>query len=146
MKIDEILEMWKDECELDITHLDRSQAEAPKLHHKYTRLLINESLRFKKLEAQYKYIREERYYFLTCGTDHQYKAREWKLPARGNILKEDIKRYIESDEMVLEYQLKMAAQQEKLKLLESIIQQLNNRSFQIKNILEWKRLTEGAAG
>lgn len=140
MKLDDIFEMWKKDCEIDMTQLDVSQAEAAKNHHKYIQILARERLLFKKYEAQYKILKEEKTYFLTEGPFKEYLDRGWRFPDRGQILKADINRYLESDQQIIEHQLKMGMQQEKLSLLESILYQLNGRSYMIKNILEWKKL------
>ena len=140
MKLDDIFDMWKKECEIDMTNLDRSQADAAKLHPKYLNLLAKERFLFKKFEKQYALLKEEKYIFYTEGPTREQLEKGWEFPAKGAILKMDVQRYLDTDKEIIELQLKMAMQQEKLSILESILYQLNGRSYMIKNILEWKKL------
>jgi hypothetical protein len=59
------------------------------------------------------------------------------------LLKNEIDTYIESDDMWIDINLKVALQQEKVNYLDSIIKSINNRGFQIKNAIDWLRFTNG---
>jgi len=59
------------------------------------------------------------------------------------ILKEQIRYFIDADKELLKLQTKIEYQKEKVDFLESILKMLNNRTFQIKNIIEWKKFIAG---
>ena len=60
-----------------------------------------------------------------------YKVRE----------KDSVKRYIDADEKVQTIVLKIRYYDVMLTYLEDIIKQINNRGFQLKNIIDWQKLS-----
>ena len=54
------------------------------------------------------------------------------------VLKQDVPMYIESDKEIQNVVTRINYYEEMIFLLEKIIQQLNNRTFQIKNSIEWQ--------
>ena len=51
--------------------------------------------------------------------------------------------YLDADPELDKLQSKLVYQKEKINYLESILKSLNNRTFQIKNAIEWKKFTHG---
>jgi hypothetical protein len=53
--------------------------------------------------------------------------------------------YLESDKQIIEKNMKIVMQKEKLAFLEEVIKNLNQRNFQIKNAIDWRKFTQGVA-
>jgi hypothetical protein len=64
-------------------------------------------------------------------------------PFSLKVLKSDLNYYLESDDHIAELQLKIDYQKEKVTFLDSIIKQLNGRSWEIKNAIEWNKFING---
>lgn len=143
MKIEEILELWKEDSNIDRTELGDEALKIPKLHQKYYQIYIHERLNLRNLEASMKQLRLEKYEFYTQGPN-EYTPKEWKLPPKGLILKADIPMYMEADYEIIKLSLKIGLQQEKLEFLESIIKSLSNRGYNIKAAIDWQKFTMGA--
>ena len=62
---------------------------------------------------------------------------------QGRLLKNEISNYIETDDDYIKIKQTIVVQQEKINYLDSIIKQLNNRGFQIKNALDWLKFSRG---
>ena len=60
------------------------------------------------------------------------------------VLKQDVPMYIESDKEIQIVVTRINYYEEMIFLLEKIIQQLNNRTFQIKNSIEWQKFMQGS--
>ena len=60
------------------------------------------------------------------------------------VLKSDVHIYINSDEEMQRSDQKVAYLNTVVKYLEQILRGLNNRTFLIKNMIEWKKFTSGA--
>lgn len=144
MKIEDILEQWKEDSEIDRTELGDEALKIPKLHHKYFQIYVQEKLTLRSQEADMKKLKLDKYEFFTQGHTEQTRSLNWELPARGLILKTDIPMYMDADKDLIKLSLKIGIQQEKLELLESIIKSLTNRGFQIKSAIEWQKFTMGA--
>jgi len=143
MKIEQIFEEWEKDATIDKTELGDESIKIPKLHHKYYRVFISERLLLRKLEADLKQLKLEKYEFYTQGPSKETKDKGWELPARGVILKSDLPTYIDADKDIVELTLKIGYQQEKLELLESIIKSLQVRGYQIKAAIDWTKFTMG---
>ena len=143
MKIESIFDEWEKDSQIDRTELGDEAVKIPKLHHKYYKVFVSERLLYRKLEADLKQLKLEKYEFYTQGPTKEQKDKGWELPARGLILKGDIPTYIDADRDIVELSLKIGFQLEKIELLESIIKSLTNRGFQIKSAIDWHKFTMG---
>ena len=144
MKIEDIFEHWEKDSQIDKTELGDAALDIPKLHHKYFQFLVNEKMQLRKLEAEFKRLKLDKYEFLTQGPNEETKDKGWKLPAKGMILKGDIPMYMEADEDIINVSLKIGLQQEKVELLDSIVKTIINRNFIIRNAIDWQKFTMGA--
>jgi hypothetical protein len=144
MKLEEIHEMWKTDGEIDMVNVSKESANTPKLHNKYYMVYVEEGLKLKKLKAEYKKLRllKEQYYKGELDIE-ELKEYGWN-PQPLKILRQDIPTYLEADDDVINTSLKIGMQEAKVEYLESIIRQINNRGFQIKNIIDWERFRTGA--
>jgi hypothetical protein len=149
MTIDEIFAEWDKDSKIDRTELGRESLEIPKLHNKYYRIYINEKMKLIKQEANLKQLMAHRHDFYSGNIDNETLndlgwREEWEKIGRRTILKADIPRYLESDELIVNQQLKIAAQKEKVGLLDSIIKSLVNRGFNIKAAIDFAKFQSGA--
>jgi len=55
--------------------------------------------------------------------------------------KDAIKRYLDADVKLEEITLKIKYYDVMLTYLEDIVKQINNRSYQLKNIIDWQQLS-----
>ena len=144
MNIDEIMSEWKTDSEIDVTELADESIKIAKLHQKYYEYLIREKLLFKKNESDLKLLRLEKYEFYTQGHNEETLKKGWELPSKGMVIKSEIPIYLEGDKDIINLNLKISYQQEKIDLLQSIIKSLNNRGYNIKSAIDWIKFTSGA--
>lgn len=142
MKIDEIFSEWQKDGEIDRTNLAKAAQDVPRHHAKYLKLLLTSRLQYKKLELQYNALKEEKFEFYKDGPTSEQLAKGWELPPKGKIPTHEIPKYMTRDTQLVEMQLKLATALEKMNMLESILQQINSRSFLIGHILEWNKLAD----
>lgn len=144
MTIDEILENWQVDVKIDKTELGDEALNIPKLHHKYYQIYVKEKLILRKQESEMKQLKLDKYEFFTQGPNEETKNKGWKLPPKGMILKSDMPMYMDADEEIVNLSLKIGYQQEKIELLDSIIKTITNRSFHIRDAIDWQKFTMGA--
>lgn len=144
MSIDEILELWDKHSKVDRTEIGDEALIVPKLHHTFYQILVKEKLILRKLEADLKQLKLDKYEFLTQGPNEDTKDKGWRLPPKGMVLKSDIPMYMDADEDVINLSLKIGYQQEKIELLDSIIKTIMNRGYLLKTALDWQKFTMGA--
>ncbi|CAB5221067.1 Recombination, repair and ssDNA binding protein UvsY [uncultured Caudovirales phage] len=144
MTLDEIHNSWGEDSELSLLKLETSISDVPKLHSKYLRLLTTEKMILRKNEEQRKQLIKLKHdYFLGILSEDELKFNGWE-PCRLKILKSDMPMHIEADVDVINMNLKIAVQQEKVFVLEQIIKHISNRGFLIKSMIDWQRFTMGA--
>lgn len=143
MKIDEVFLLWNEDCKIDQSELATESLKIPYLHNKYYKLLINERLRLKIFQTQYnKLLKLYQEYFL--GQLSEDELRDFGLtPYPLRILKQDVEQYINSEQKIIDQQLKLSQQKETVELLESIIKVLNTRTFHIKNAIDFLKFQNG---
>jgi hypothetical protein len=144
MQLDEIYDEWAKDSEIDKTELGEEAIKIPKLHNKYFQIFSKERLLLRKYETDMKKLKLDKFEFYTQGPSKETKDRNWELPAKGIILKQEMPMYLEADKDIVDLSLKIGYQQEKVELLDSIIRSLTNRGFQIKSAIDWYKFTMGA--
>jgi hypothetical protein len=144
MKLEDILELWKEDSNIDKAELGEEAVKIPKLHNKYYQIYVHEKIVLRSYEADMKKLKLEKYEFFTQGHTEETRSKMWELPARGLILKADIPMYMDADKELIKLSLKIGVQQEKTDFLESIIKSLTNRGFQIKSAIDWYKFTMGS--
>jgi hypothetical protein len=144
MKLDEIMETWSEDCQVNRLELGEESLKLPKLHSKYLRIFTEERLLLRRLEGERKeLILLKHDYYRGVMPEEDLKSNGWE-PFRLNVLKSDIPMYIEADQDNIKLNLRIAMQQEKVDALESIIRSINNRGYLIKNAIEFEKFKVGA--
>jgi len=143
MNFEKLFNEWELDSNIDKSELADESLKIPKLHHKYYTFLITEKSILKRLESDMKVLKTEKYEFYTQGHTEESKAKGWTLPARGLILKADVPMYMESDKEIIDLSLKIGMQQEKIEFLESVIRTIQNRSYSIRNAIDFIKFTMG---
>lgn len=140
MTFDEIQAMWQEDSRIDPVELDTASLAIPTLHAKYFKIFSD--YRFKKKQAalNLKQLTRRKFeYYSGKGDPEDYRENPFDL----KILKSDLQMYIESDPEFKDLQLKIDMYDIIIEYLESVIRMINNRSYQIKNAIEWKSFIEG---
>ena len=141
MNLDEIQEMWQRDSVIDPDNLHDESLKIPQLHSKYYTVYNTISLLREKARDNYKRVKLERYNFYTGKAPAEayveepfpYKVRE----------KDAIQRYLDADEKLTNIDLKIRYYDVQLKFLEEVIKTIANRTFQIKNAIEWQKFQAG---
>jgi hypothetical protein len=144
MTFDDIFKEWEKDGEIKMDRLSSESANIPSLHNKYYRMYITEGLRLKKLRAEYKQLvkLKTEYY---KGTLDSEELKEYGWPPQPlKIMRQDIPTYIEADSDLITKSLKIGLVEANVEYLESIIRQINNRGYQIKNIIDFERFKSGS--
>lgn len=78
-------------------------------------------------------------YYLGKASPDIYKDKPFNL----TLVKSDLPIYVDSDDEMCDLELKMSYQQGIVTYLESIIKEINNRNWTIRNAIEWRKFTNG---
>jgi len=141
MNLDDIQCMWEKDSQLDKDNLHDESLKIPVLHAKYHELFNNTLLLRKKAEQQRKNIRHERYEYFSGKADPEvYVENPFPKKIRD---KDTMQKYLDADEKLSQINLKIDYYETQLNYIESILRQISNRTYQIKNAIEWSKFIAG---
>ena len=141
MTLDELQAEADKDLVIDDTELDTESLRTPILHNKYLQYYNKFNLLLKKSQWEERTLQREKWEYYTGKSDPEvYKEKPFDL----KVLKNDVPIYINADEDIQKIQAKIIYQEAIVNYLEQILRMINNRSFTIKNAIEWRRCTSGA--
>lgn len=143
MKLEEIHDLWAADNETPVVQFDLSINAVPLMHAKYLRIMSNERMLLRRMEEDRKELVKLKYdYFRGVLSSEDLKEHGWE-PNRFSILKSDIPMHLDADKDIINMNLKIAVQQEKVDVLDQIIRHISNRGYLIKTSLDWERFKVG---
>lgn len=142
-QLEQLIEMWKKDSEIDRTEPGKALLDIPKLHAKYLQILSR--YRMLSKEAEFKFNKMKRLkweYYTGKMDDDALKKYGWEpFPY---VLKSEITTYLESDEDINKHIAKKAMCDEIVDVCNSIIKELNSRTFQLKSFIDYERFIHGS--
>lgn len=141
MNLETLQEMWRKDSVIDTDLYCEESTKVPQLHMKYMEFFTTYSLMKKERELEYnQLVRDKWLYYKGKAPSSVYKEVPFDLKL---TTKEEISMFIDADEDIRKVQYKIAYIEQTLAFLESVLKQINNRTFQIKNAIEWEKFKNG---
>ena len=141
LNLEAIQEMWENDAKIDRDNLHEESLNIPSLHAKYFEIYNTIFLLRKKAEQQRKNIRHARYEYYSGKADPEvYVDNPFGKKIRD---KDTMQKYLDADEKLSTTSLKIDYYDTMLVYLESILKVIQNRTFQIKNAIEFMRFNSG---
>ena len=141
MNLEQIQEMWQKDSVMDPDNLHDESLKIPQLHSKYYILYNTITLLREKAKTSYSKVRLERYnYYSGKAPAEVYEQEPFPYKVRD---KEALQRHMDADEKLSTVELKVRYYDTELKFLDEIIKNISNRTYQIKNAIEWQQFQAG---
>ena len=141
MTLEELQQSVNKDFKLDDIEFDTESVNIPLLHNKYLIHFNKFSLLLKKAEYDHKSMIRDKWEYYTGKADPSvYQAKPFDI----KVLKADVHIYMDSDLDLQKADQKVAYLNQIVKYLEQVLRSVNNRTFLIKNAIEWKKFTSGA--
>ena len=141
MDLEKLQELVDKDLKLNETELDLESLKTPQLHNKYMKHLTNFKLMLSKAESDLYILKREKWEYYTGKSDASVYAQK---PFNLKILKQDVDKYLDSDIDIQRAKHKVEYLQTTTDFLDRTIRQISNRTFTIKNAIEWRKFTSGA--
>jgi len=145
--IEDILKEWKDDVVINEMFLDVASLQSATLHAKYLEMLTKTKLELKYFESQLDIAYKDKWLYYTGKMDtDRIEALGWDPdPLNGlKILKSDLNYYYKADPELQELSSKIDLAKTIKETLEEIIGHIRFRSTNIKNIIDWRKFTDGS--
>jgi hypothetical protein len=139
--LEKIQEMWERDSIIDPDNLHTESLNIPVLHARYYDMYNNIILLKKKSEQQKRNIRHKKYEYYTGKADPDiYIENPFPKKIRD---KETLQKYMDADESLSQASLKVEYYDVMLSYLQDILKMIHNRTYQIKNSIDYQRFASG---
>lgn len=141
MNLETLQDMWRSDSKLDEDLHDNDSLAIPQLHMKYMEFHNKYSLMKKERDIEMKRLIKEKWlYYKGKAPSSVYKEMPFDLKL---TTKEEISMFIEADEDIAKLKYKIEYIDQVLFFLDSVLRMINNRTYHIKNAIEWKKFQSG---
>ena len=144
MNIEDISAMWAGDCGINRNDITLESLRTPNLHQKYLDILMSFKSKLIKYTSDYQTIRElkTRYY---NGELTKEELEEHNLKQYQGLkpLKSAMSEKLDGDSDVIRIQLKIQYIENAVYMLESILNQIKSRDWQIKNHIDFVKFQAG---
>ena len=142
--IETLMEMWAEDAQIDETEPGRELLRIPNLHAKYIRILTHHNLLSKKLQSDYNRMKKIKWEYYSGDLNNEEDLTKYGFePLLGKILRQDIPIYLDSDKQLTDILLKKVLHEEIVSICNSILKELNSRTYQIRTYVDWEKFTSG---
>ena len=140
MNLDMIQDLWEKDSKIDDDNLHSESTKIPSLHSKYYKLYNNILVLKKSQENKYKILKKEKWQYYTGKADPEVYIDK---PFDHKVLRQDVDKYMDADQDLIKQLSKIDYYQVMISYLDSILKTINNRTYQIKNAIEWQQFIRG---
>ena len=134
MNLETLNDMWEKDSQLDDEKLDNDSLSIPKLHAKYLRLYNNFVTLRDQAELDVKRTYRDRWEYYTGKSEKPFPMK---------LIKTDVAIYLEADQEYQKSVLKAKYLNQMVEAIKTILSAINNRSFHIKNAVEFAKFLKG---
>jgi len=144
MTLDELIDQWEKDSTVDGDNLDRESIRTPNIHSKYLRIMMTYKMKLSALKVEYSTLRQTkfRYYRGEMGKVEleQYGWEQWQ---GVKPLKSDMNEFLDGDADLNKITIKCQYLENMIQGVESMMNQIKARDWQIRNSIEWKKFITG---
>ena len=136
--------MWAVDCKIDELSLGKESTRTPELHSKYLNHMSDVRLHLRRSQASLSKLRKVKsQYFRGELHKDDLDRLGWEQWLGPKPLKSDMNEMLESDDDVIEQTNKVEYIATVADFLERVLRNLNSRTWDIKNSIEWTKFTNG---
>jgi len=141
MDIEKLQEEADKDLKINDTELDIESLKTPQLHNKYLKHFNKFKLMLTKAETDLSVLKRDKWeYYTGKSSPEVYKEKPFDL----KIMRTDLDKYLDSDEELQKAIQKVKYLETVIDFLERTLRQISNRTFTIKNAIDWRKFTSGA--
>jgi len=140
--LEQVLKYWEKDAEMDQTEPGKELIKIPTLHNKYLSILTKHKIASKKAHFDYLRMRKIKIEYFSGRMDQEeLDARGWQ-PFQF-VLKSDVNAYLEGDDDLIKLLEKKVYHEECVSVLESILNELKQRTWQLRDFISWEKFIGG---
>lgn len=142
--IEEIKTLWDIDSIIEANHLDDESVKTAKLHAKYIALLMDVKLQLSKNKSEYNILRKNKFrYYRGELSKQELSDLKWEQWQYNKPLKNEMDEILKGDSDITAKDLKLEYITTTIYLLESILKSIADRTWSIKNCIQYKVFLSG---
>ena len=140
MTLDELKLQVSQDLKVDDEHLDTESLKNQEIKAKYLDVKSKYELLLYRAKGEYKRIYREKWEYYGGKADAKvYVSKPFDI----KVLKTDLSVYITSDEEIIDAENKIGYLETVVEYTKGVIKSVDNRGWDIKNAIEWKKFEAG---
>lgn len=144
MNLEQLQDMWEVDCVIDDNYLGEQATASPKLHAKYLRLLVNAKLKHTKMKSDYNILRKNKFrYYRGELSREELTELGWPQWQGVKPLKNEMDEFLTGDTDLNTLEVKIEYLATMIYFLESVMNAIKSRDWEIKTHVEWKKFLAG---
>ena len=140
MNLDELKLQVQNDLKVDDEHLDTESLKNQEIKAKYLDIKSKYELLLFKAKGEYKRIYRDKWEYYGGKADAKIYASK---PFDLKVLKTDLGVYISADEEIIDAENKIGYLETVVDYIKGVIKSVDNRGWDIKNAIEWKKFEAG---
>jgi hypothetical protein len=140
--LEQILKYWDTDSNMDQTEPSKELLRIPILHSKYLNILTKHKIASKKAHFDYLRMRKIKWEYFT-GKMSKEELDEYGWEPFQFALKSDINTYLEADADLIKLLEKKVYHEEAISVVESIMSELKQRTWQLRDFISWEKFVNG---
>ena len=140
MNLDELKLQVSQDLKVDDEHLDTESLKNQEIKAKYLEHKSKFELLLFKAKGDYKRLYREKWEYYGGKADAKIYATK---PFDLKVLKTDLSVYISADEEIIDAENKIGYLETVVDYIKGVIKSVDNRGWDIKNAIEWKKFEAG---
>jgi len=140
--LEQVLKLWESDVIIDQTEPSKELLKIPMYHSKYLAILTKHRIASKKAHFDYLRMRKVKWEYFT-GKMSQDELDEYGWEPFQFALKSDITTYLEADKDLIKLLEKKVYHEEVVSVLESIMNELKQRTWQLRDFISWEKFIGG---
>ena len=141
-QLEDLLEEWRKDSEIDRTEPGKALLDIPKLHSKYLNILSQHRLYAKQAQFKYNKMKKLKWEYYTGKLDED-DLEKYGWEPFPYVLKSDISTYLDGDEDLNKCLTSKAMHDEIVDICTAVLKELNSRTFQLRDFISWERFIQG---
>ena len=140
MTLDELKLQVQKDLKVDDEHLDTESLKNQEIKAKYLDVKSKYELLLYRAKGEYKRIYRDKWEYYGGKADAKvYVSKPFDI----KVLKTDLSVYITSDEEIIDAENKIGYLETVVEYIKGVIKSVDNRGWDIKNAIEWKKFEAG---
>jgi hypothetical protein len=140
--LEQILKLWEKDADIDQTEPGKELIKIPKLHNQYLSILTKHKIASKKAHFDYLRMRKVKIEYY-AGRMDQEDLEKYGWQPFAFVLKSDISAYLEGDGDLIKLLEKKVYHEEAVSVVESIMSELKQRTWQLRDYISWEKFIGG---